>query len=122
MESILDIMVVVFGVLIALFINNLNDNRKRKKRMTSILDIVKENMLQDIDMINKEIPRLEEKAVQIRRLLDSNIKYEELSFDEKKFFHSFLFAYPQTILIQKEGYRLLRDADLVVSIPIRITI
>jgi len=107
----LDMLVVVFGVLIALFINNLNDKRKTKRRIRSILDIVKENMRQDIDMINKEIPILEKKANLMVRLLHSNIKHEELSLDEKIFLHSFLFAYPETIFIQKEGYRLLRDAD-----------
>jgi len=107
----LDMMVVVFGVLIALFINNLNDNRKKKRRIASILDIVKENMQQDINMINKEIQKLDQKADFISRLLDHKIKYEELLDEEKMQLHRFLFAYPQTIFIKKEGYRLLRDAD-----------
>ena len=107
----LDMMVVVFGVLIALFINNLNDNRKKKRRISSILEIVKENMQQDINMINKEIQKIDKKADFIARFLDHKIKYKELLDEEKMQLHDFLFAYPQTIFIKKEGYRLLRDAD-----------
>jgi len=107
----LEVLVVVLGVLIALFINNINDDRKRKIRISGVLDIIKENMRQDIDVINKEIQKLDKKADFISRLLDHKMKYEELSDEEKMELHNFLFAYPQLSFIKKEGYRLLRDAD-----------
>ena len=106
-----EILVVVLGVLIALFINNINENRKRKRRISGILDVIKENMRQDIDKLNKEFPIIDNKADLIGRLIGGKIKIEELTPEEKIDLHAFLFAYPQVNFIKKEGYRLLRDAD-----------
>ena len=58
-QNFIDIIVVVAGVLIALFINNLNDERKRKRRIKSILDIVRDNIKQDLQMIKNEYSILE---------------------------------------------------------------
>jgi hypothetical protein len=60
-QNFIDIIVVVAGVLIALFINNLNDERKRKRRIKSILDIVRDNIKQDLQMIKNEYSILEKK-------------------------------------------------------------
>ena len=106
-----DLLVVLLGVLIALFINNINENRKRKKRISQILAIVKDNMQQDIDRIDKELKIIDSKADLIGKVLGTKICYEELSFQEKMALSSFLFAHPQQKFITKEGYRLLRDAD-----------
>jgi len=110
-QNFIDIIVVVAGVLIALFINNLNDERKRKRRIKSILDIVRDNIKQDLQMIKNEYSILEKKIENIVKIIKSTIKYEELSVDDKILISKFLFTNPKHIIIRKEGYRLLKDAD-----------
>lgn len=108
---IIDLLIVVIGILIALFINNLNDERKRKKRIKIILEIIKENLTQDLEMINKEILVLEKKSNVISKILKNGNIYDQLSVDEKFMIFNFLFAYPPHISVNKEGYYLLKDAD-----------
>ena len=110
-QNFIDIIVVVAGVLIALFINNLNDERKRKRRIKSILDIVRDNIKQDLQMIKNEYSILEKKFSTIEKIIKSTIKYEELSVDDKFLIINVLFTNPKHIIIRKEGYRLLKDAD-----------
>ena len=110
-QNFIDIIVVVAGVLIALFINNLNDERKRKRRIKSILGIVRDNIKQDLQMIKNEYSNLEKKLSTIEKIITSTIKFEELSYNDKVLIHNFLFNHPSYIIIRKEGYRLLKDAD-----------
>jgi hypothetical protein len=110
-QNFIDIIVVVAGVLIALFINNFNDERKRKRRIKSILDIVRDNIKQDLQMIKNEYSILEKKFSTIEKIIRYKLKYEELSVDDKLLISTFLFTNPKHIIIRKEGYRLLKDAD-----------
>ena len=105
-----EILVVVFGVLIAFFITNIKEERKRRKRIKQILEIVKLNLRTDIKTIEKEITGLNEKEKNVMKILDPNINNETLSDDEKISAFSFLYNHP-SINIQKEGYYLLKDAD-----------
>ncbi len=54
-----EILVVVFGVLIAFFITNLKEERRRRKRVKSILDIVRLNLITDLKTIDKGFDKLE---------------------------------------------------------------
>ena len=105
-----EILVVVFGVLIAFFITNIKEERKRRKRIKQILEIVKLNLRTDIKTIEKEITGLNEKEKNVMKILDPNINNETLSDDEKISALTFLYNHP-SINIQKEGYYLLKDAD-----------
>jgi len=105
-----EILVVVFGVLIAFFITNINEESKRRKRIKQILEIVKLNFITDINNIEKEITQINEMEQNITKILDPNINNESLNDDIK--ISSLVFLYNQpTIEIQKEGYYLLKDAD-----------
>ena len=105
-----EILVVVFGVLIAFFISNFSEERKRRKRIKQILEIVKLNFRTDIEAFEKEITILNEKERIMSQIIDPNINNKTLSDDDKLKALFFLFDHP-SINIQKEGYYLLKDAD-----------
>ena len=56
-----EILVVVFGVLIAFFISKVSEERTRRKRIKQILEIVKLNFKEDIRNINLELDKLDSK-------------------------------------------------------------
>jgi len=107
---IVEILVVVFGVLIAFFITNVSEERKRRKRISQILEIVKLNFTTDIKNIDIEINIINKKEDNIIKILDPNINNDKLSEDDKLSAFSFLYDHP-SINIQKEGFYLLKDAD-----------
>ena len=110
LHYIVEILVVVFGVLIAFFITNISEERKRRKRIKQRLEIVKLNFKTDIKTIEIETNLLNEKEKNVIKILDTNINNETLSDNEKILALTFLFNHP-SINIQKEGYYLLKDAD-----------
>ena len=105
-----DILVVVFGVLIAFFITNIGEERKRKKRIKQILEIVKLNFRTDLEAFEKELTSIEKKQKFMEKIVDPNINNETLNDDDQLSALQFLFQHPR-INIQKEGYYLLKDAD-----------
>jgi len=105
-----EILVVVFGVLIAFFITNIKEERKRRKRIKQILEIVKLNLRTDIKTIEKEITLTKEMEQKITKILDPNINNESLSDDVRLSSLQLLYNHPR-LNIQKEGYYLLKDAD-----------
>lgn len=105
-----EILVVVFGVLIAFFINNISAERNRRKRIKQILEIVKLNFEEDIKNIEVELEKLEHKEKAVVNILDSSKDKSKLSENIKLEISSFLLNHP-TIELQKEGFYLLKDAD-----------
>ena len=105
-----EILVVVFGVLIAFFINNISAERNRRKRIKQILEIVKLNFEEDIKNIEIELEKLEHKEKVVVNILDSSVDKRKLSENIKLEILSFLLNHP-TIELQKEGFYLLKDAD-----------
>ena len=105
-----EILVVVFGVLIAFFMSNVSDERKRRKRIKQILEIVKLNFKQDIKIIKIELEKLDSKEKNIINIVDTSIDNKSLSYEIKFSALNFLFNHP-SIVLQKEGYYLLKDAD-----------
>ena len=98
--------VVVFGILSALFINKINQKRNHKKRIQSIMDIVKNDLLKDlkeaenlIQNINKNI--LSKKVVNGDKLTDK----------EKKQSMNLTTHYP-LFQISTRGFNLLKDAKV----------
>ena len=47
-QAIIDFIIVVLGIIFALFLNRINEKRKHKKRIHSIMNIVVNNMNQDL--------------------------------------------------------------------------
>jgi len=105
-----EILVVVFGVLIAFFINNISAERNRRKRIKQILEIVKLNFEEDIKNIEVELEKLAHKEKSVVNILDSSKDKRKLSGNIKFEILNFLFNHP-TIELQKEGFYLLKDAD-----------
>ena len=105
-----EILVVVFGVLIAFFISNVSDERKRRKRIKQILEIVKLNFREDIKNIKIELEKIDAKDKSVTNIVDSSTDNKSLSCEIKFSALNFLFNHP-SIVLQKEGYYLLKDAD-----------
>ena len=105
-----EILVVVFGVLIAFFISKVSEERTRRKRIKQILEIVKLNFKEDIRNINLELDKLDSKEKNVINIVDSSIDNKSLSYEVKFSALNFLFNHPN-IVLQKEGYYLLKDAD-----------
>ena len=55
MEIIIEFVVVLFGVLLALSINKINEKKNHRKRICSIMDIVIDNMTMDLKKIKRRI-------------------------------------------------------------------
>ena len=105
-----EILVVVFGVLIAFFISKVSEERKRRKRIKQILEIVKLNFKEDIKNIKIELEKIDSKEKNIINIVESSIDNKSLSYEIKFAALNFLINHP-TIELQKEGYYLLKDAD-----------
>ena len=103
-----EILVVVFGVLIAFFINNISAEHNRRKRIKQILEIVKLNFEEDIKNIEVELEKLAHKEKSVVNILDSSKDKRKLSGNIKFEILNFLFNHP-TIELQKEGFCILLD-------------
>jgi len=108
MESfIFEFLVVVLGVLFALFINRFNEKRKHKKRTHSIMNIIVANMNQDLFTIKSIIKDIDHKFALLNKL------QKKLLMSEEELKECMLLATDYTLfIISKRGYNLLRDARI----------
>ena len=65
-----EIVLVVIGILIALQINNWNENRKSNKRETNLLIELKTNLLTNVNNLKSDIDKQENSAIILHILLD----------------------------------------------------
>ena len=103
----IDFIIVVLGILFALFLNRINEKRKHKKRIHSIMNIVVANMNQDLVSIECTLKDIDHKIDLFNKLQKEILMSEE---ELKECMH-FAIDYP-TFSISKRGYNLLKDARI----------
>jgi hypothetical protein len=101
-----EIFLVVLGILIAVYINNKNEERKQDKELSNIFSIIKNDLLNDIKEA-KEIVLIEENKKEFYDSFFNNKltvkKYEE-SFELRKLIFGYL-----EISFNKRGFKLLSE-------------
>ena len=102
---IFDFIVVVFGVILALFIGKVNEKRKHKSRIHSIMSIISANLNHDLSVVSFHIKDIDRKFLLLDKLKEKSL----MSEDELK--ECILLATDYYHFdITKRGYNLLKDA------------
>ena len=104
-QAIIDFIIVVLGILLALFLNRINEKRKHKKRIHGIMTIVVANMNEDLAYIKWVLKDIDHKIGLFNKLKKEILMSEE---ELKECMH-FAIDYP-TFVMTKRGYNLLNDA------------
>ena len=104
---ILEFIVVVLGILFALFLNRVNEKIQHKKRIHSIMNIIVANMNKDLSTIKYIIKGIDHKFALLNKLEEKSLMSEE----ELK--ECMLLGTDYTLFgISKRGYNLLKDARI----------
>ena len=106
-QAIIDFIIVVLGIIFALFLNRINEKRKHKKRIHSIMNIVVNNMNQDLAGIEWTLKHIDHNLGLFNKLQKKILMGEE---ELKECMH-FAIDYA-TFSISKRGYNLLKDARI----------
>ena len=106
-QALFDFIIVVLGILFALFLNRINEKRKHKKRIHSIMNIVVTNMNQDLARIEWTLKEIDHNLGLFNKLQKEILMSEE---ELKECMHLAI-DYP-TFNISKRGYNLLKDARI----------
>lgn len=105
-----EIVLVVIGILIALYINNWNESRKERKTEHLVLAEIRENLIYDLEDFEDNITHLNNKLVSSRTLLEAFEK--DLPYhDSLGYYYSYLNAYPH-FSSKMNGYKLLQSQGL----------
>ncbi len=113
-QIIIDFSVVVFGILLALFLNRLNAKRKKRKKIKNILSIISSNMSTDIKNIDKTLNHFEEHEHLLKDVVNgktNSVKNSPLKENEIKFIQEFLGTFWK-VPMEKRGYYLLKDVNI----------
>jgi len=106
-QAIIDFIIVVLGILFAIFLSSINEKRKHKKRIHSIMNIVVANMNQDLARIEWTLKEIDHNLGLFNKLQKEILMSEE---ELKECMHLAI-DYP-TFNISKRGYNLLKDARI----------
>jgi len=101
-----EIVLVVIGILIALQINNWNENRKEQQTLNNIYVLVAEDLKSDIDEVTNVINDEKPREQIIDKILDGNMTEEE--FKNCKICMSLINGYPDWAVDQR-GFNLLNN-------------
>ncbi|MDG3581996.1 MULTISPECIES: DUF6090 family protein [Galbibacter] len=101
-----EIILVVVGILIAVSINNWNEDRKQKKNINNILAIVAEDIKNDTIEANKILKSYNDKKAYFLKIMNDGYTKEEF-MDCKSCPYLITNSYPFTI--NKRGYDLLNE-------------
>jgi len=105
-----EITLVVVGILIALYINNWNEERKERKTEHLVLTEIRENLIYDLKDFEDNITNLNNRLTSCRILLeafDKNLPYH----DSLGYCFSYLTATPH-LTVKTNGYKLLQSKGL----------
>ena len=72
-----EVVLVVVGILIALSISNWNENRKLTNTMKSVYSIIQNDLLSDIDVIEKVLVSSQIRDTIFKKVIDKKITYED---------------------------------------------
>ena len=101
-----EIVLVMIGILLALQVNNWNENRKLNNRINSVFKIIKSDLASDIETIDKVINLATQKDSIIKKVLNKNITYDDYLNCKKC--QSYLFGFPD-ITLNNRGIKLLEE-------------
>jgi len=105
-----EIVLVVVGILIALYINNWNEDRKERKSEHLVLAEIKENLTYDLTDFESNLAHLKNKVLSSRTLLKA-FKNDVPYHDSLGYFFSYLNVYPH-FSSKMNGYKLLQSKGL----------
>jgi len=72
-----EILIIVFGVLIAVQINNWNEQVKKDETIASVFETIKKNLIQDVKEVDKFIPYYAAKDSLIELVLNRKVTKEQ---------------------------------------------
>jgi len=106
-QAIIDFIIVVLGILFALFINKLNERRMHINRINNIMTIVIKDMENDISAIDRGVKSVDLANTLKCKYLESKDIADELLINCKMIPFHF-----NTFVPQSRGYNLLKDATV----------
>ncbi|MFK5878531.1 MAG: DUF6090 family protein [Flavobacteriaceae bacterium] len=101
-----EVVLVVIGILIALSINNWNEQVKKDKNIASVFETVKKDLLSDISEVNEFIDFYEEKDSLIELVLNRKVTKED--YQKKPNLRTIVMYYNE-LSINKLGYETLKE-------------
>ena len=101
-----EILLVVIGILIAVSINNWNENRKNKSELRNIFFKVKEDIKKDIDEIESALKFYKVREPIYHQILNDSITRQDYEANNKKAF--LILGYPE-ISFDQRGFKLLSN-------------
>ncbi len=114
-----EIVLVVIGILIALSINNWNENQKERKSERLILSEIRDNLKYDLNDFESNLAHLQNNLTSSKTLLkafEDGIPYH----DSLGFYFSYLDVYPH-FTPKMNGYKLLhsKGLELIINVELR---
>jgi len=100
-----EIILVVIGILIAVALNNWNEERKQRVEIQNVHQLVKENLQADIEAIDVILETYDKTEFIYKKYLNNEIVAKD--FSEIQILPYFILGYPQLKLNQR-GYQLLQ--------------
>jgi hypothetical protein len=107
MEIIIEFVVVLFGVLLALSINKINEKKNHRKRICSIMDIVIDNMTMDLKKIKRRIILLEDHSKLYNKFIAQKNPNDDILKECE-----WMSVNVESFEITTRGYNLLKDARI----------
>ncbi len=108
-----EIVLVVFGILIALQINNWNEQRKLHNTINNVYSIIKSDLQSDIIAIDEIVDYMESADSVFKKIIDNNMTFENYTNCRKCI--SIISGYPD-IVLKKRGLKLLEDNSTLFDI------
>ena len=107
---ILEYVLLVSGILLALFIDKLNEKRRHKNRIHSIMNIIIQNMKKDIEKVKEKIKEIDRDNKLYNKFYESRNKTGEEINDLLIKAHGLAVSVGQLFSVSDRGYHLLKDA------------
>ena len=104
-----EIVLVVLGILIALYINNLNEQRKTENRVVEILNEVQNDLGKDIQKADQTIEYYKQRKSRIKLLLNDKLPYEY--YKEHAASSKYLIMTANHIKLYDNGYKNLMQSS-----------
>lgn len=105
-----EILLVVVGILIALQVNNWNENRKNRITEIQLLKVIKENLTNDIDDFEKNLIHLSNRVQACEVLL--NCSKNDIEYHDSLAYHLFYTIVFPHFTPNESGYELLKSKGI----------
>ena len=107
-----EIALVVIGILIALQINNWNENRKRTQTISNIYSVIKNDLESDIKGIEEIINYMNAADTIFKSVINNSLSYEDYKNNES---YARLLLGFQDIILKKRGLKLLEANSYLID-------